>query len=117
MRRHTAAIAAVDNHCLINTHALRGSCRIHRRIATTINRDTPPELGPLTLIGAAKKAHCIENFSRFAGRYIDFLADVCTDSSENGIEAALFFFGKHVVDAMIQSDLHAHIFNAINFSL
>ena len=56
VRRHAAAIAAVDNHRLGRTQSLGRTRRIHRRIAATVDRDPPPELRRLAFIRLAQES-------------------------------------------------------------
>ena len=76
-----------------------------------------PELRRLALLGAAQEADCVENLAGLAGRDVDLLADVRTDSHEHRVEAALLFFLDDIVDAMVERDRDAQVFDSINLCL
>jgi hypothetical protein len=117
VRRHAAAVAAVDDHRFVDAEALRRACRVHRGIAAAVDGDAAPELRYFALLGAGQEADGVEDLAGFAARDVDLLADVRTYRDEHGIEAAFFLFGEHVIDPMVERDLHPHVLDAFDLGL
>ena len=68
VRRHAAAIAAIDDHRFHRAQAFGGARGIHGRIAAAIDRDSAPNLRRLALFRLAQETHGVENLARVAIR-------------------------------------------------
>ena len=95
VRRHAAAVAAVDDHRFVDAEAFRGACGVHRGVAAAIDGYAAAELRCFALLGAGEKTDRVEYLAGFPARDVDLLADVCADGDEDRVEAAFVLFREH----------------------
>jgi hypothetical protein len=82
VRRHAAAVAAVDDHRFVDAEAFRGACGVHRGVAAAIDGYAAAELRCFALLGAGEEADRVEDLAGVAIGNVDLLADVCADRDE-----------------------------------
>ncbi len=92
VRRHVFAVAPVNDHRFLGTHALGGAGGIHRRIAAAVNRDPAAQFR----CGFAPFHRCqvadgVQNAAGIAGRDVDTFCQMRAYRDKCGIEVALSY--------------------------
>ncbi len=107
--RHVGAVTTIDDHRLVHAHALGHAGGVHRRVAATVDGDAATELHLLALLHALEEAHRVHHAAGIARRDVDLLGDVGADRDEHRVEIACGLLRQHVVDPVIETDLHPHL--------
>ena len=96
VRRHLLAGAAVDDQRLLRAQPPRHPRGVHRRVAAAVDRDAPPDHGPLARRHVAQERHRVHDRARVPRRDVHALGQVRADRDEHRVEAALPPLGLEV---------------------
>ena len=114
---HLLAVSTVDDDRVTRVQTARGARRVERRVAATVDHDTPSELWWVAVGDVVEIRHGVEDARGVARRYGDASRQLGAHTEVHGVEAALQALAFDVVDGVVELHVHTEIDDSVDLGV